>query len=167
MLLYASCIAWHCCWYTHVALALLACLGCIALRWHPISFDKSIMLHCIAFCMLSALHCVFMPCLLTKHDRGWGPLCVFVHFIHIELCDSASLAIMHQNTWLMVRESSTILLWVSNMIRGVVAQHFLANVLPCLCLYSVAAKGTVCRNMWPIGYPVCRSANNVWPIASY
>ena len=73
---------------------------------------------------------------------------------------------MSRKAWLKARKSNPTLHWVSNMIRGVGAQHFLTNVLPCPCLSSAAAKGVFCRKRWPVGYLQCRSVNNFFPISS-
>ena len=63
----------------------IVCMHVCMLGFHVVACLLIACLSCSHHACMFALHYVCIPCLLIKHDRGWGPLCILCISFDIEL----------------------------------------------------------------------------------
>ena len=126
---------WCCIWYAFLAKfpnmlhALHVCMVKITLCMFA-NLHTCPHVHVAYLASMPRLHCIEHACFASwiEYDKGWA-LCVYLvcTSFEIKMHNLISWAIMHRNARLVVQESSTIPLWVINMIRGVLVHTFAWN----------------------------------------
>lgn len=122
---------WHCISHAQLACILVICFTCLS---H---------VHVTYLTSMPRLHCIEHACLTSWNQViEVAPLCAYLICISFDMKmhNLASWTITHWNARLMVRESSTMPLWVTNMIWGVLVHTFALNALPWPVLPSAVVK---------------------------